>query len=152
MHVIAAKGVCFKEALNLEFKEYASNVVKNAKAMSDEFIKLGKKIITNGTDNHLILLDVKTSYDITGKDAQEILESINITCNKNTIPNETLNPKVTSGLRLGSAAMTTRGLNENDFKLIANIINDALTNSSSENLKTLKNRVLELTNKYPLPY
>ena len=152
MHVIAAKGICFGEALCDDFKTYGKNVIKNAKAMSDEFIKLGRKVITNGTDNHLILLDVKTSYNLTGKEAQDILESINITCNKNTIPNETLSSKITSGLRLGSAAMTTRGLNEKDFKFIANTIDKALSNSDENNLKTLKNEVLELTSKYPLPY
>ena len=152
MHVIAAKGICFGEALHNDFKTYGKNVIKNAKAMSDEFIKLGRKVITNGTDNHLILLDVKTSYNLTGKEAQDILESINITCNKNTIPNETLSSKITSGLRLGSAAMTTRGLNEKDFKFIANTIDKALSNSDENNLKVLKNEVLELTSKYPLPY
>ena len=152
MHVIAAKGICFGEALCDDFKTYGKNVIKNAKAMSDEFIKLGRKVITNGTDNHLILLDVKTSYNLTGKEAQDILESINITCNKNTIPNETLSSKITSGLRLGSAAMTTRGLNEKDFKFIANTIDKALSNSDENNLKALKNEVLELTSKYPLPY
>lgn len=152
MHVIAAKGICFGEALCDDFKTYGKNVIKNAKAMSDEFIKLGRKVITNGTDNHLILLDVKTSYNLTGKEAQDILESINITCNKNTIPNETLSSKITSGLRLGSAAMTTRGLNEKDFKFIANTIDKALSNPDENNLKALKNEVLELTSKYPLPY
>lgn len=152
MHVIAAKGICFGEALCDNFKTYGKNVIKNAKAMSDEFIKLGRKVITNGTDNHLILLDVKTSYNLTGKEAQDILESINITCNKNTIPNETLSSKITSGLRLGSAAMTTRGLNEKDFKFIANTIDKALSNPDENNLKALKNEVLELTSKYPLPY
>ncbi len=152
MHVIAAKGICFGEALCDDFKTYGKNVIKNAKAMSDEFIKLGRKVITNGTDNHLILLDVKTSYNLTGKEAQDILESINITCNKNTIPNETLSSKITSGLRLGSAAMTTRGLNEKDFKFIANTIDKALCNPDEDNLRDLKNEVLKLTRKYPLPY
>lgn len=152
MHVIAAKGVCFGEALDDSFKTYAKNVIDNAKAMSDEFIKLGKRIITNGTDNHLMLLDVKTSYDITGKEAQEILEKVNITCNKNTIPNETLSPRITSGLRLGSAAMTTRGLNTDDFRKIAQLIDSILTDSSEVNLKEIKNKVIELTSNYPLPY
>ena len=152
MHVIAAKGVCFKEALNDSFKEYAVNVVKNAKAMSDRFVELGKTVITGGTDNHLLLLDVKTSYNLTGLEAQEILESINITCNKNTIPNETEKPKITSGLRLGSAAMTTRGLNENDFIKIADLINSVLSDNSEENRIRVKTSVLELTSKYPLPY
>ncbi|MBQ7140719.1 MAG: serine hydroxymethyltransferase [Bacilli bacterium] len=152
MHVIAAKGVCFGEALDDSFKEYANNVIKNAKAMSNKFISLGKKVVTNGTDNHLILLDVKTSYNITGLEAQDILESVNITCNKNTIPNESLSPKVTSGLRLGSAAMTTRGLKEKDFELIAELIDDVLTNHDEENIQKVKSKVIELTSKYPLPY
>ena len=152
MHVIAAKGVCFGEALDDSFKNYADNIIKNAKAMSNKFISLGKKVVTNGTDNHLILLDVKTSYNLTGLDAQEILENVNITCNKNTIPNESLSPKVTSGLRLGSAAMTTRGLKEKDFEVIAELIDDILTNHSQENINKIKTKVLELTSKYPLPY
>ena len=152
MHVVAAKGVCFKEALQDDFKKYAYNVIKNAKAMSDRFIEKGRTVITGGTDNHLLLLDVKTSYNLTGLQAQEILESVNITCNKNTIPNETEKPKVTSGLRLGSAAMTTRGLNEDDFRLIADLIDSVLTDYSDINKTKVKNSVLELTSKYPLPY
>jgi len=152
MHVIAAKGVCFNEALDDGFKEYATSVVKNAKAMSDRFTEKGKNVVTGGTDNHLLLLDVKTSYNLTGLEAQEILERVNITCNKNTIPNETEKPKITSGLRLGSAAMTTRGLNETDFRLIADLIDSILTDSSEENIFKVKNSVLDLTSKYPLPY
>lgn len=153
MHVIAAKGVCFGEALQDNFKEYAKQVIDNAKAMANTFVKLGRKVVTGGTDNHLLLLDVKKSYNLTGADAQDILESINITCNKNTIPNETLNSKTTSGLRLGSAAMTTRGLNQEDFEVITHIIDEALKNpTDNNNLKELKNKVLELTKKYPLPY
>ena len=152
MHIIAAKAVCFKEANDEKFKQYISNVVKNADAMAKTFIKKGKKVVTNGTDNHLILLDVKTSYGITGLEAQEILESVNITCNKNTIPNETESAKITSGLRLGSAAMTTRGLNSDDFITIAKLIDSVLTNSSNENCNKVKNEVIKLTSKYPLSY
>ncbi len=152
MHVIAAKGVCFKEASTKEFKIYIENVIKNARAMADEFIKLDKKIIANGTENHLLLLDVKTSYNISGLEAQNILEEVNITCNKNTIPNETLSAKVTSGLRLGSAAMTTRGLNEEDFKMIANLIDSVLKDQSETNKSKVKAEVQKITQKYPLPY
>ncbi len=152
MHVIAAKAVCFGEAMNDEFKTYIGNVVKNAKAMSDRFKILGSKVITDGTDNHLLLLDVKSSYGINGLDAQEILESVNITCNKNTIPKDTLSAKVTSGLRLGSAAMTTRGLVIADFEKIADLIDSVLKDSSEENRKKVKEEVLKLTSKYPLPY
>jgi len=152
MHVIAAKGICFREALNDSFKEYANSITKNAKVMSDKFIEKGRKVITGGTDNHLLLLDVKTSYNLTGLEAQEILESVNITCNKNTIPNETESPKITSGLRLGSAAMTTRGLNEKDFTLIVDLIDSVLTDSSEENRIKVKSNVFALTSKYPLPY
>ena len=120
MHVIAAKAECFYEALQPEFKEYMNNVVKNAKALCKTLQEEGFKIISNGTDNHLMLVDVK-SIGVTGKEAESVLESINITCNKNTIPNETLSPMITSGIRLGTPAMTTRGLNEEDFTLIGKI-------------------------------
>lgn len=152
MHVIAAKGICFNEAMSDEFRLYAKNVINNAKAMANELIKKGAKLITNGTDNHLILLDVKSTYNINGLEAQNILESVNITCNKNTIPNEMESAKVTSGLRLGSAAMTTRGLKEEDFILIADLIDSVLKNSNEENKNEIRNQVLNLTNKYPLPY
>ena len=152
MHIVAAKGICFVEASKEEFKEYISNVIKNADAMAKTFIEKGKRVVTNGTDNHLILLDVKTSYGITGLEAQEILESVNITCNKNTIPNESESAKVTSGLRLGSAAMTTRGLTSDDFETIATLIDSVLTDYSEENCIRVKNEVLKLTSKYPLPY
>lgn len=151
-HVIAAKAVCFKEALSDEFKIYMNNVCKNIKAMANRFNELGKTIITNGTDNHLLLLDVYSSYNITGRDAQEILESVNITTNKNTIPNETLKPSVASGIRIGSPAMTSRGLNEEDFINIANLIDSVLTDSSDENKRIVKNKVKEITDKYPLWY
>jgi len=152
MHIVAAKGICFEEASKEVFKEYISNVIKNADAMAKTFIEKGKRVVTNGTDNHLILLDVKTSYGITGLEAQEILESVNITCNKNTIPNESESAKVTSGLRLGSAAMTTRGLTSDDFETIATLIDSVLTDYSEENCIRVKNEVLKLTSKYPLPY
>ena len=150
MHVIAAKAECFYEALQPEFKEYMNNVVKNAKALCKTLQEEGFKIISNGTDNHLMLVDVK-SIGVTGKEAESVLESINITCNKNTIPNETLSPMITSGIRLGTPAMTTRGLNEEDFTLIGKIISKALKNKDDEALLlNLKSEVKKITYKYPL--
>ncbi len=152
MHVIAAKAQSFYEALQPSFKEYMTQVVKNIKAMSDEFIKMGYHVVSNGTDNHLILLDVK-SIGVTGKEAEELLDQIHITVNKNTIPNETEKANVASGIRIGSPAMTTRGLKENDFMQIAHIIDEALKNKDNvEVLNKLKKEVLEITNKYPLNY
>ena len=150
MHVIAAKAECFYEALQPEFKEYMNNVVKNAKALCKTLQEEGFKIISNGTDNHLMLVDVK-SIGVTGKEAESVIESINITCNKNTIPNETLSPMITSGIRLGTPAMTTRGLNEEDFTLIGKIISKALKNKDDEALLlNLKSEVKKITDKYPL--
>ena len=125
MHVIAAKAECFYEALQPEFKDYIKSVVKNAKVLSDTLKSEGFRIVSGGTDNHLMLVDVK-SIGLTGKEAEKILDAINITCNKNTIPNETESPMVTSGIRLGTPAMTTRGFNESDFKEVALIISEAL--------------------------
>lgn len=151
MHVIAAKAQCFYEALQDDFKIYAKNVIKNSKAMAEEFIKNGVKVISNGTDNHLMLIDVKTSFGLTGREAEKILDSIYITVNKNTIPNETEKPNVASGLRIGSAAMTTRGLNEKDFTLVASIIIRALKNSKDKKvLNELKKEVLNITLKHPI--
>ncbi len=153
MHVIAAKAQCFYEALKPEFTTYIENVLKNIGAMSEEFQKLGYKVVSNGTDNHLILLDVKTSRGLTGKEAEELLDKVHITVNKNTIPNETEKATISSGIRIGSPAMTTRGLNEDDFRQIARLIDKALTNKDKEEkLKEVENEVLTLTKKYPLPY
>lgn len=150
MHVIAAKAECFYEALQPEFKDYIKSVVKNAKVLSDTLKSEGFKIVSGGTDNHLMLVDVK-SIGLTGKEAEKILDAINITCNKNTIPNETESPMVTSGIRLGTPAMTTRGFNESDFKEVALIISEALKNKNDKNkMKELKNRVKNLTNSHPL--
>ncbi len=153
MHVIAAKAQCFYEALQPEFKDYQMSVLKNIKAMCNEFIKLGYHVVSNGTENHLILLDVKGSIGITGLEAEKTLDKINITVNKNTIPNETEKATVASGIRIGSPAMTTRGLKEDDFIQIAHIIDNALKNKDNEEvLNNLKLQVLELTSKYPLNY
>ena len=151
MHVIGAKAQCFYEALGNDFKEYSKQVIKNAQAMADEFMKQGIRVVSNGTDNHLMLIDVKTSFNITGNIAEKVLDSICITVNKNTIPFDSEKPNITSGIRVGSPAMTTRGLNENDFRLIANIIIEALKNYENKTkLKELKKEVLALTKKYPL--
>lgn len=150
MHVIAAKAQCFYEALQPTYKDYMNQVVNNAKALSDTLVQNGFKIISGGTDNHLVLVDVK-SMGVTGKEAENILDRINITCNKNTIPNETESAMVTSGIRLGTPAMTTRGFKEKDFIEVANIISDAIKNkNSNEILEKLKLRVNKLTSMYPL--
>jgi glycine hydroxymethyltransferase len=147
MHVIAAKAECFYEALDPSFKEYQKNVVKNIKAMANKFIENGYHVVSGGTDNHLILLDV-SKLNITGKDAEDILSKINITVNKNKIPNDNLGANEASGIRIGSAAMTTRGLNESDFIEIADIIIKAL--EGIESIERLKERVNGITKKYPL--
>ena len=153
MHVIGAKAQSFYEALQPEFKTYIEQVVKNIKAMSDEFIKMGYHVISGGTDNHLILLDVKSSVNVTGKEAEKLLDKIHITVNKNTIPNETEKAMVASGIRIGSPAMTTRGFKEEEFIKVAHLIDEALRNKNDEEkLEELKGEVLELTSKFPLQY
>lgn len=151
MHVIAAKAQCFYEALQPEFKEYQNQVIKNAKAMANHFKEKNIKVISKGTENHLMLIDVKSSFNITGKDAEKILDEINITCNKNSIPNETESFTTTSGIRIGTPAMTTRGLKEKEFIEIADIIIDTLQNhDNKEKLNNNKEKVLELTSKFPI--
>ena len=153
MHVIAAKAQCFYEALQPEFKEYQKQVIKNMRAMCDEFIKLGYRVVSGGTDNHLILLDVKASANITGRDAEVLLDKIHITVNKNTIPKEAEKAMVASGIRIGSAAMTTRGFKEKEFISVARIIDRAFKNRDNLNeIEKLKKEVKELTSKYPLWY
>lgn len=150
MHVIAAKATAFKEALSDEFKEYAKQVVKNAAVLGEELTKAGVRIVSGGTDNHLLLLDVK-QIGFSGKDAEKILDEILITTNKNTIPFDTESPFVTSGVRIGTAAVTTRGFKEAEMKEIADIMATALKNHEDQaTLTELKNRVLKLTDKYPL--
>ena len=151
MHVIAAKAQCFYEALQPNFKDYQMQVLKNIKALSDTLIKEGFRIVSGGTDNHLILVDVKSSVNLTGKEAETILDKINITVNKNTIPNDSESPIKTSGIRLGSPAMTTRGLKEKDFINIGKIISKALKNRDRDDiLNGLKEEVLTITSKFPL--
>ncbi|WP_055071175.1 serine hydroxymethyltransferase [Clostridium massiliamazoniense] len=148
MHIIAAKAVCFKEALEPEFKEYMQQVVKNAKALSEALKSYGFKIVSNGTDNHLLLVDLNNK-NVTGKEVEILLDSVGVTLNKNTVPNETRSPFVTSGVRIGTPAVTTRGFKEEDMKEIATIINDAIENREG-NLEEVKNRVKKLCEKYPL--
>ncbi len=151
MHVIAAKAQCFYEALQPEFKDYQKQIIKNMKAMSDTLKEYSVKIISDGTDNHLILVDVKTSFGLTGKVAEKVLDEIHITCNKNTIPFDTESPFITSGIRIGSAAMTTRGLKEKEFKLIAEIIYKSLSNVDNKEIQDeCMKKVLELTEKFPI--
>lgn len=149
MHIIAAKAVAFKEALSPEFKEYQEQIIKNAKKLSDELIARGVKIITGGTDNHLMLVDVKESFGITGKAAQHMLDEVSITCNKNGIPFDTEKPFVTSGIRLGTPAVTTRGMKEEDMTEVAELI--CLTLRDFEvNKDSVKERAAALLSKYPL--
>ena len=146
MHVIAAKAQCFYEALQPEFKEYQLQVIKNIKTLEKVLKEEGIRLVSNGTDNHLLLLDVKNSVGITGKKAEEVLDKINITVNKNTIPNDLESPIVTSGIRIGSPAMTTRGFKEEEFAILGKIICKCLKNYDNEEvLKQLKEEVLELT-------
>ena len=150
MHVIAAKAVALGEALQPSFKEYAKQVIKNAKVLADELTADGFRIVTGGTDNHLMLVDL-TSKHLTGKEAQNLLDAVNITVNKNTIPFEPLSPFVTSGIRLGSPALTTRGFKEDDMKEVADII--ALVLDHPEDAaaqEQAKKRVAALCEKYPL--
>lgn len=151
MHVIGAKAQCFYEALQPEFKTYQMQVLKNIQALSKSLEEEGFRIISGGTDNHLILVDVKQNYNLTGKIAEKTLDKINITVNKNTIPNDLENPFNTSGIRLGSPAMTTRGLKEEEFRKIGKIIAKALSNVDNDKiLSELKKEVLEITSKYPI--
>lgn len=151
MHIIAAKAQCFYEAMEPSFKDYTTNIIKNAKALSKTFIDNGVKVISGGTDNHLMLIDVKSSFGITGKEAETILDKINITTNKNTIPNDTESPFKTSGLRIGTPAMTTRGFTTEDFEEVGIIIIEALRNKDNEEvLDNLRKQVLRLTSSHPL--
>ncbi|MFA7688982.1 MAG: serine hydroxymethyltransferase [Bacilli bacterium] len=148
MHVIAAKAVSFYEALDEDFIKYQKQVIENAKTLADELMKKDVKLVTNGTDNHLLLVDVKSSYNLTGKEAENILGQVNITCNKNMIPNDTEKPFITSGIRLGTPAITTRGMKEKEMKEIAIAIDTILRDSSK--LDLVKNNVLDITKEFPL--
>lgn len=150
MHIIAAKAVAFKEALSPEFKEYQKQVVKNAKAMADALVKGGLRIVSGGTDNHLMLVDLRPK-GVTGKMAEEGLEKAGITCNKNSIPNDPEKPFITSGVRLGTPAITARGMKEDEAGQIAEMIIKVLENvNDDEKIAEVKNEVLKLVEKFPL--
>ncbi|MDD6733387.1 MAG: serine hydroxymethyltransferase [Lachnospiraceae bacterium] len=148
MHVIAAKAVCFEEALSDEFKEYQKNIVKNAQALCNGLMSRGVKIVSGGTDNHLMLVDL-TNTSFTGKEVEKMLDRAHITCNKNTIPNDPQKPFVTSGVRLGTPAVTSRGLNETDMDKIADAI-AAVVFNGEEKIPYARAIVQELTDRYPL--
>ncbi len=151
MHIIAAKAVCFNEVLQPEFKEYAKQIIDNCKVLSDTLKEEGFRIVTGGTDNHLILVDVMGSIGVSGKECEKILDEVCITCNKNTIPFDTQKPFVTSGIRLGTAAMTTRGFKEAEFKQVALWISKALKNKeNAEELAKIRDEVRSLTVNYPI--
>ena len=147
MHVIAAKAVCFREALQPEFREYQEQIVKNAKALCEGLKKRGVKIVSGDTDNHLMLVDL-TEAGVSGKELEKRLDDAHVTCNKNTIPNDSRSPFVTSGVRLGTPAVTTRGMKEDDMDKIAEII--AMVIQSEDNVDAAREMVAELTEKYPL--
>ena len=151
MHIIAAKAVSFYEILQSDFKGYQAQVISNAKALADELSKQGFRIVSGGTDNHLVLVDVKTNFALTGKEAENRLDLVGITCNKNTIPYDTEKPFITSGIRLGTPAMTTRGLKEEQFRQIARWI--AIVVKEGEKQEVLDEvlaQVKQLTDQYPL--
>ena len=148
MHVIAGKAVCFKEALDPSFKKYMTKVVNNCRVLGEELVIRGFKLVSDGTDNHLILVDLNNK-DVTGKEVENLLDTIGVTVNKNTVPNETRSPFVTSGIRIGTAAVTTRGFEEEDMKVIAEIIDEAIQNREGD-LSTLREKVEALCDKHPL--
>lgn len=147
MHIIAAKAACFKEVLDDEFVLYQQQVIKNAKKLSEELMNKGFRLVSGGTDNHLMLVDVRNK-NLTGKEAEKILDEIHITTNKNTIPFDTQSPFITSGIRIGTPAVTTRGMKEAEMIELADIMDSAL--SKKENESMLKERVLKLTSKFSL--
>ena len=148
MHVIAAKAVCFKEALSTEFKEYQQQVVKNAKALAQGLADAGFKLVSGGTDTHLVSVNVK-SRGFTGREAENLLDEVGITVNKNTIPFETESPFVTSGIRLGTPALTTRGLKEAEMLEIAELISKTLDRNTTD-YSEIKSKVKEITERFPL--
>ncbi len=153
MHVIASKAAAFKEALSPEFKVYQKHVVENAAELAFQLKELGFKVVSGGTDNHLILLEVKSLTGLTGKDAEKLLDKVHITTNKNTVPNDTEKPFITSGIRLGSPAITTRGFQKADMKTIAECLYKTLMNPENEEvLEEVRTTVKGLTDKYPLNY
>ena len=157
MHVIAAKAVCFNECLKPEFKTYATQVVKNSRALATAFATRGYKIVSGGTDNHLFLVDLRTKFpELTAKKAQETLDLAHVTANKNTVPFETRSPFQASGIRLGTPAVTSRGMQEADMAEIAEYIDAVLTSIGTEGeagaIADTRKRVLAFTSRFPLPY
>lgn len=146
MHVIAGKAVCFKEALEPEFKTYQEQIIKNAQALASRLLELDFNLVSGGTDNHLILIDLRNKH-ITGKALETKLDDIGITVNKNAVPFDTEKPSITSGIRIGTPAVTTRGFKEEDMIEIANLIDSVV---KEENLDEVKSRVIALCEKYPL--
>lgn len=150
MHVIAAKAVCFKEAMTNDFKEYQKQIISNAKTMCAHFISRGFNLVQKDTDNHLILMDLRNK-NVTGKEAEELLGTVNITVNKNSIPNDPESPFVTSGIRIGTPAMTTRGFQNDEAKQVVDLICDAIENKeNSDELGIVKDKVKELCSKFPV--
>ena len=150
MHVIAAKAVCFKEAMTDDFKEYQKQIISNAKTMCEHFISRGFNLVQKDTDNHLILMDLRNK-NVTGKEAEELLGTVNITVNKNSIPNDPESPFVTSGIRIGTPAMTTRGFQNDEAKQVVDLICDAIENKeNSDELGIVKDKVKELCSKFPV--
>lgn len=149
MHIIAAKAIAFNEALQPSFIEYQKQILKNSKYLSKCLIEKGYKLVSNGTDNHLMLVDVKSSVGLTGKEAEKLLDEVSITCNKNTIPKDTESPFVTSGIRIGTPALTTRKMKEKEMGEIADLIDQVLRNPNDEKIKQkVRKRVRKLTRKY----
>lgn len=148
MHIIAAKAVAFGEALKDEFKTYQAQIVKNAKVLSEELIKNGVKLVSGGTDNHLMLIDLRGT-DVTGKELEKRLDEVHITANKNTVPNEPLSPFVTSGVRVGTPAVTSRGFKEDEMKIIAKLIADVIFDFENKRDEVAKT-VAELCAKFPI--
>ncbi len=150
MHVIAAKAVAFKEAMSPEFKEYQKQIILNAKALSEELMRLGYRLVSNGTDNHLMLVDLKDK-GITGKEAEKVLEEAGITVNKNAIPFDPQPPTITSGIRIGTPALTTRGMKEAEMKFIAKLIHEVLSSPKDDKIKEkVKKEVEELCKQFPI--
>ena len=148
MHIIAGKAQCFYEDLQPDFKDYTSQIIKNCKALGESLTEEGFRLVSGGSDNHLLLVDTKV-LGITGKQAETVLGSVNITCNKNSIPFDSEKPAVTSGIRLGTPAMTTKGFNEEDFRKVGKLIASALKDQSEENLAKVKQEVITLAKSHP---
>jgi glycine hydroxymethyltransferase len=150
MHIIAAKALCFKEALTPAFKEYQSQIIKNAKALADELMGLGFDLVSGGTENHLLLVDLSRE-GISGREAEEALERAGIVVNKNSIPFDPKPPAITSGIRLGTPALTTRGMKEEEIKEVARMIGEVLRNIEKEGIiSKIKRRALELSSAFPI--